>query len=353
MFEIKAQDYSVYVGDVLQQANLYIEERYKRCTKVILVDENTARYCLPEIQKMSALANAEIIQIHSGEGNKNIETVTSIWEYLSKMKLGRTALFVNLGGGVIGDMGGFSASTYKRGIDFINFPTTLLSQVDASIGGKLGIDFQGLKNQIGVFRNPKAVFAHAQFLETLDQRQVLSGFAEIIKHALIANRGYFDELQELDFDSTEHLQETIQQSIEIKNKIVLEDFYEKSQRKALNFGHTIGHAIEGELLDSESPLLHGEAIAIGMVCETYLSYLEGYLLMEDVMEVANYVHSIYPKIQTEGLEYYRLIELMQHDKKNDKRGINFTLLEQIGKAKVNQVCSVDQIVEALDFYKNH
>ncbi|MBL4623891.1 MAG: 3-dehydroquinate synthase [Flavobacteriales bacterium] len=353
MFEIKADDYSVFVGDVLSKADELIATHYARCKKVILVDENTAKHCLPQVQQLPSLLNAEVLQIQSGEENKSVETTSRIWKYLSSIKIDRTALFINLGGGVIGDMGGFAASTYKRGIDFINFPTTLLSQVDASIGGKLGIDFEGLKNQIGIFKCPKAVFVHTEFLQTLDERQVVSGFAEIIKHSLIASRSYFDEIQELNFEEIMELDNIIRQSVEIKNQIVLRDFEEKNIRKTLNFGHTIGHAIESHFMKGEKPLLHGEAIAIGMICETYLSYLAGFILMEDAMEVANYINSVFPKVELNSTNYHRLIELMQHDKKNTRAGINFTLLKSIGVAEVNQVCDVDQIVESLDFYKNH
>ena len=353
MFEIKSDDYSVFVGDVLAKADEHITKCYTSCHKVILVDENTAKYCLSKIQGLASLQNAEVLQIQSGEEHKTIETTSRIWKHLSSNKVNRKALFVNVGGGVILDMGGFSASTYKRGIDFINFPTTLLSQVDASIGGKLGVDFEGLKNQIGVFNNPKAVFVHTEFLQTLNERHVLSGFAEIIKHALIADIQYFTELKELNFEHIEELDNIIRQSIEIKNNIVLQDFEERSIRKALNFGHTIGHAIESEHLNHNNPLLHGEAIAIGMICETYLSYLSGFISMEAVMEVANYINSVFTKVDLDSNTYHRLIELMQHDKKNINKGINFTLLERIGLAKVNQTCSVEQIIDALDFYKNH
>jgi len=353
MFEIKSDDYSVFVGDVLAKADELISKCYAQCHKVILIDDNTAKYCLPQIQGLASLQNAEVLQIQSGEEHKTLETTSRIWKHLSSNKVNRTALFVNVGGGVIIDMGGFASSTYKRGIDFINFPTTLLSQVDASIGGKLGIDFEGLKNQIGVFKNPKAVFVHTEFLQTLNERQVLSGFAEIIKHALIASRNYFNELQELNFENIEEFDNIIRQSIEIKNNIVLQDFEERSIRKALNFGHTIGHAIESEYLNRKNSLLHGEAIAIGMICETYLSYLSGFISMEDVMETANYINSVFTKVDLDSNNYHRLIELMQHDKKNISNGINFTLLERIGVAKVNQTCSVDQIIDALDFYKNH
>ncbi|MBL4652563.1 MAG: 3-dehydroquinate synthase [Flavobacteriales bacterium] len=353
MFEIKSDDYSVFVGDVLTKADEFIGKHYARCKKVILVDENTAEYCLPKIQALPSLLNAEVLQIQSGEEHKTIETTSHIWKYLSSIKIDRTALFINVGGGVIGDMGGFAASTYKRGIDFVNFPTTLLSQVDASVGGKLGVDFEGLKNEVGVFKNPKAVFAHTEFLQTLDDRQILSGFAEIIKHSLIASRNYFDEIQDLNFEAIQELDNVIKQSVEIKNNIVLKDFQEKSTRKALNFGHTIGHAIESNLLGSKSSLLHGEAIAIGMICETYLSYKAGFILMEDAMEVANYINAVFPKIDIDSSNYHRLIELMQHDKKNTLQGINFTLLKRIGEVEVNQICEVDQIIEALEFYKNH
>ncbi|NQY67270.1 MAG: 3-dehydroquinate synthase, partial [Flavobacteriales bacterium] len=270
---------------------------------------------------------------------------------LSDGNVDRNAIVINLGGGVIGDMGGFVASTYKRGVDFINVPTTLLSQVDASVGGKLGIDFDRLKNQIGVFSNPQGVFASTVFLKSLPYEELRSGYAEVIKHGLIADADYWDFIKREDLTSIEDWDEIILRSVQIKNKIVLKDPEERNERKSLNFGHTVGHAIESTFLGIRGKhLLHGEAIAIGMICEAFLSCKMSSLSEVELNEIVGYVLSIYgkPSIDIEDREDF--IGYLKNDKKNHSGEYRCTLLSSIGKYIVGVVVTNDHIFEALDYY---
>lgn len=353
--KIEADGYRVYIGSecfsVLQ--TMLEAEAYVNAKKVILVDENTHQHCLPMLlTNVEALHGAEVLEIESGEEHKNLEVCYGLWSALSEFQADRKTVLINLGGGVIGDMGGFIASTYKRGIRFINLPTTLLSQVDASVGGKVGIDLDGLKNQIGVFNNPEAVLIVPEFLRTLGKDQLISGFAEVIKHALIFDAEYWEMVFTTNLGSIEALEDLIEHSIEIKNQIVTEDPKEQGVRKLLNFGHTIGHAIETFSLESEGKnLLHGEAIAIGIICESYLSKVQGGITEDQLREITDFILSFFPVYTVEEMSYHRLIELMRNDKKNEDGAINFTLLTDIGRAVVNQTFHSDKIIEALEFYR--
>jgi 3-dehydroquinate synthase len=258
-----------------------------------------------------------------------------------------------LGGGVITDMGGFIASTYKRGIDFINIPTTLLSQVDASVGGKTGVDFEGLKNAVGVFNEPKGVFIYPEFLKTLESRQLFSGYAEALKHALIRDEDYWNKLGIDMLFNAENWVDLIKTSINIKNNIVLNDPLEKGERKLLNFGHTIGHAVESySLIHDQNPLLHGEAIAIGMICESYISNSKSELTAGDLKIISDRIYTTYNSYQLNDSTYHELIELMKNDKKNECSGINFTLLNKIGGANYNMEVDVELILESLNYYNS-
>lgn len=355
MGEIKSADYSVYISrDITKEINAFFKASPNRYSKIfILVDENSFKNCYPPlVEQVSVFKDAELIEIESGEENKNIDVCLQIWSTLSELGADRKSLFINLGGGVIGDMGGFIASTFKRGIDFINIPTTLLAQVDASVGGKVGIDLNHLKNEIGVFNNPRAVFVNSDFLSTLDKRQLLSGFAEIIKHALIADADYWKKVVKVNLKDLEALDKLIETSVKIKNKVVTQDPHEYNLRKSLNFGHTIGHAIETyslEETDSES-LLHGEAIAIGMICEAYLSYKLSGLPKEQLKEITDFIMGKFPDLTIDHMDQQHLIELMGHDKKNEKGLINFSLLSEIGTCEINKTAHPDQILEALTYY---
>lgn len=309
----------------------------------VLCDNNTYRHCYPLLRE--ALPPHDLIRIPAGEAHKNLDTCREIWEQLTGRAADRSALMLNLGGGVLCDMGGFCAATYKRGIRFVHCPTTLLSQLDASIGGKLGIDFLGFKNHIGVFQNPVAVFIATVFLKTLPQREVLAGFAEHLKHLLIADRaGWQEQLQTGTMAITPAL---IARSLGIKAAIVAADPHEKGLRKALNFGHTIGHAIESYFLKSRSPLLHGEAVALGMKAEAYISLQRGLLSLDEYRQIGTLIDEYCPAVFLSPEDIGAITALCTQDKKNEGGKILCTLLEGIGKVLVNAEVSKQEIQEAL------
>ncbi len=310
----------------------------------VLVDENTHQYCYPQVAKL--LPAHTLIEIKSGEEEKHLQTCEQIWNALTEQEFDRKGLLINLGGGVIGDMGGFCAATYKRGIKFLNLPTTLLSQVDASVGGKLGIDFHGLKNHIGVFQEPERVIIWSDFLATLPRRELRSGFAEVLKHALIADAGYWDKLTSKDFDK-QSWNEHIQHSVEVKSAIVAKDPKENGLRKILNFGHTIGHAIETALLDSGNRLLHGEAIAIGMIAEAFLSTKKTGLSGKSYEDITRYLMMVYQPIRIEPSVVQKAERLILQDKKNEKATIKGSLLNTIGESEFDVIITLDEVREAL------
>ena len=316
----------------------------------VLVDENTSEHCFPLIE--AVIPGAYVIQITSGEENKTLDTCQHIWTKLTEFEFDRKGLVINLGGGVIGDMGGFCAATYKRGLKFFQLPTTLLSQVDASVGGKLGVDFFGFKNHIGLFKVPDAVIIDTTFLQTLIPAEVKSGFAEIVKHCLIADADKWNELtsiayQDQDWDNL------VAHSIEIKDKITLSDPFEKGLRKILNFGHTVGHAIETHFLTIPGKrLLHGEAIAIGMICESYLSVERGYITQSDLEDIVQYILSIYGKVVISPEDIEQLIPYTLQDKKNENSIILASLLEKVGKANFNIELSADDIERSIYYYNS-
>lgn len=325
---------STYAVHFNQRAYDAINEHLARTaySKIfILVDENTERDCLTEFKKhIQGDFNFQILEIESGEKNKTIDTCTQLWKNLSDHDADRKSLLINLGGGVITDMGGFVASTFKRGIAFINVPTTLLAMVDASVGGKTGVDLGPLKNQVGVINQPEMVLIISEFLKTLDQRQLQSGFAEMLKHGLIQSAAYWQALQSIaDFTNMDHL---IYDSVMIKNKVVLQDPTEQHLRKILNFGHTLGHAVESYFLESKSreTLLHGEAIAIGMILEGYLSKELTGLPNTELEAIKRTFLKRYHKKEFSEADIKTILSLLKFDKKNSHGNINFVLLEKIG-----------------------
>ncbi len=348
----KTLNSEIFIGnDVLLLLNEYLVS-YQKSKLFLLVDENTLNSCATQlIAQVKPLEKAEIIEIESGEENKTVDICYQLWKTLADYKADRNALLINLGGGVITDMGGFVASTYKRGIDFINIPTTLLSQIDASVGGKVGVDLDGLKNMVGVFNEPKAVFIYPDFLKTLDKRQMMSGYAEAFKHALIANVDYWNKLKKGMLSDSTFWSKLITQSVEIKNNIVLNDPKEKGERKLLNFGHTIGHAVETHYLSGDDlPLLHGEAIAIGMICEAFISHKINGLSETDLNDITATFSKFY-KLPTLKLEeFHVMLELMKNDKKNSKSNLNFTLIKTIGEGTFDNKVDTDLIIESLHFY---
>lgn len=317
----------------------------------IVTDKKCRELCMPVLlMRVPLLSAARVIEIESEEEQKSIESCNRIWQKLTSCFADRNVLIINLGGGIVGDVGGFAASVFKRGIDFINIPTTLLAQVDASIGGKTGVNFEGYKNLIGAFQQPLAVYVFPDFLETLDGRQLRCGFAEMIKHALIADSNYWQALQECDLADVRKIGELVERSIEIKGAVVQSDPREKGQRKLLNFGHTVGHAIESCSHEIGKPLLHGEAIAIGMICESYLSYKFAGLKHERLDEICSFLLAVYQPYSIRSDKYYRLIELMKNDKKNRGNQLCFSLISDLGKGVYDQEIELDDVVNALQFY---
>jgi len=350
MDTINSIDYPVYFTDTLTQlVNLIEKGNYSRC--FVLTDEHTGVHCLPLLQMyLSAADNYDLIEVSAGEESKTIEFCEGIWNTLIDFGADRHALMINLGGGVIGDMGGFAASVYKRGIDFVQVPTTLLSQVDASVGGKTGIDFNNLKNILGTFTSPKAVFIEPAFLETLPSRQILSGYAEMFKHGLIQDANYWNVLKTQDVQVAPS-PELVYQSVAIKNKVVVDDPFEKGFRKCLNFGHTVGHAVETySLQNDQNHLTHGEAIAIGMICEAWLSHKKAGLSAAELDEICTVLTALYPKYELEDSCYDLLHTLMKTDKKNQNGLINCTLLNHIGQCSIDHICTQEELCESLSYY---
>ncbi len=319
----------------------------------ILVDENTHLHCLPKLlEYLETDKTIEIIEIESGEINKTIDTCVGVWNTLSDLDADKKSVMINIGGGVITDLGGFAACTFKRGMAYINIPTTLLSMVDASVGGKTGVDLGHLKNQIGVISNPDLVLIDTQFLDTLPKNQMRSGLAEMLKHGLITGEGYWNKFQDLSKLSLDDLDNLIYESVIIKRNVVEEDPLEHGLRKTLNFGHTLGHAIESYFLSSpnKTALLHGEAIIIGMILATYISTELVGFPKESRDSIKTLFLSYYDKVIIEESDYPAIIELLKYDKKNNHGNINFVLLEAIGACKMD--CLVDNkvIIEAFEFY---
>lgn len=355
MQSIQANNYFVHFNQNAYEAlNKHLKEN-KYSNIFIIVDTQTNEYCLPKLLPIIETdLNIEIIEFEAGEENKNIDTCIQIWHVLTELGADRKSLIINLGGGVVTDLGGFVASTFKRGVDFINIPTTLLSMVDASVGGKTGVDLGNLKNQIGVINVPQMVLIDTQYLETLSQSEMRSGLAEMLKHGLIYDAAYWREF--LDISSIDYncLDELIYRSVEIKNEIVMQDPTEKSIRKALNFGHTLGHAIESYFLESEDKqtLLHGEAIAVGMILESYISLHKNLISKEEYIEIKTAIQSIYDHVNFEENDINPILELLIHDKKNEYGLIQFALIEGIGKIKINQSVENKLILEAFQDYKS-
>jgi len=333
--------------------NLLKTETYSKI--FVLVDENTNEHCLPYfLANLPTEIEIEIIEIEAGEENKNIFTCIDLWHTLIELDADRKSIMINLGGGVITDIGGFVASTYKRGIDFVNIPTTLLAMVDASVGGKTGVDLGSLKNQIGIINEPKSVIVISKFLETLPTNQMRSGLAEMLKHGLIYDKSYWDKLKNLNNLNTDDLDILIKQSIEIKNEIVSQDINEQGIRKALNFGHTLGHAIESYFLENENKktLLHGEAIAIGMILESYVSMRKNLISAEEYSEIKTTINSIYEPVTFEENDLNPILDLLIHDKKNEYGKVQFALLDGIGKTAINQSVENELIISSFRDYKS-
>lgn len=319
----------------------------------ILTDQTTHDMCLPKLQNFLCLKGAQSIVIKAGDTNKTLDSLAEVWTALSQGGATRHSLMINLSGGMVTDLGGFAASTFKRGIDFINIPTTLLAMVDASVGGKTGINFGGLKNEIGVFSDSKFVIINTQFLDTLDHDNICSGYAEMLKHGLISDNKHWAELVGFNLAQPDlaQLQRMVAESIKVKERIVTEDPHEHGIRKALNLGHTVGHALESFAMKHGRPVLHGYAVAYGMVCELYLSARKTGFPTDKMHQTVRFILDHYGRLPYTCDDYPELLELMRHDKKNTSGIINFTLLGGIGDIRINQTATKEEIEEALDFLR--
>jgi 3-dehydroquinate synthase len=360
----KTQNYFVVTGEsVFTELELFLNEFIKKPARIfILVDENTRQHCLPVLlSNTSYLKDAEILEIPSGEINKSIETAIFLWSALMARHADRYALLINLGGGVISDLGGFVGSTFQRGISYINIPTTLMAMVDAAFGGKTGLNLGEIKNQVGTFYSPEAVFIHAGFLKTITREHIANGFAEVIKYALIEDSAMWSNLERLHLEELLlnippgdlSLEELVERSVKIKCKIVEKDFHEEDSRKLLNFGHTFGHALEGlSMKDGNVGLHHGQAVAMGMILESRLSYKQTGLSGDDLDSIVSLILSNYKYYPLDEASTGKLLEYMSHDKKNRDKKLGFTLLQRPGKAVIDQYCEIETIDDALEYYRS-
>ena len=353
MQSILSTNYYVHFElNAYQCLHTYLKENFH--SKIfILVDSNTKKFCLPIfLEKAKLSLEVEIIEIEAGESFKHIETCSILWNRLSETGADRKSLMINLGGGVITDMGGFVASTFKRGLRFINVPTTLLSMVDASVGGKTGVDLGVLKNQIGLFSNPEMVLVDMDFLHTVSKREMRSGLAEIIKYGFTFDQELWKTIEGFSEIDLEKITKLVYKSIAIKNNVVLQDLHENSLRKSLNFGHTIGHAIESYFLESadKESLTHGEAIAIGMIIELYYSSKILGFPIQLTEALKTFVNTFYGKINIAEVDLPKITDLMKYDKKNVNGNINFVLLEEMEKCKLDVQIDPELIQKGLLYY---
>lgn len=345
---IDCSSYSIYLNDWSQLALSINSVDYSKI--ICIVDDNTQQHCLPILQQKID-GPISIIIIKAGEKSKTIDTCSKIWKEMMLLGADRHSLVLTLGGGVVGDMGGFCAATYMRGIDFFHIPTTLLAQVDSAVGGKLGVDLNSYKNIVGVIKNPKAVFIFPEYIQSLPNRELFSGFAEMIKHALISNSSLWNKVKRINPLTKQDWTEDIFDSVLVKHEITEEDPLEQSIRKKLNFGHTIGHAVESENLKGEFPLLHGEAIAIGMICETHISFQKGLLEEDKLKEVTMTILDLYDRHPEAVKNIEAIIGHTRYDKKNRSGIVKCTLLNNVGSALINQEIDEDEMRAALEYYQ--
>jgi 3-dehydroquinate synthase len=355
MQTIQANNYPVHFNEKAYEAlNLHLQNN-KYSNLFIITDSNTNEYCLHKfLPHVATELTIEIIEFEAGEINKNLDTCIEIWNVLTELGADRKSLIINLGGGVVTDLGGFVASTFKRGVDFINIPTTLLSMVDASVGGKTGVDLGNLKNQIGVINVPVMVLIDTQYLATVPQNEMRSGLAEMLKHGLIFDKNYWEQFLDISTIDFSDLDLLIHRSVVIKNEIVMQDPTEKHIRKALNFGHTLGHAIESYFLENENKktLLHGEAIAAGMILESYISWQKELITELEYRQIKIAIKAIYELVQIEENDLQPIMDLLIHDKKNEYGTVQFALIDGIGAIKINQLVENELIISAFEDYKS-
>ncbi len=351
---VMAGETPVHFGsDALEPLNNLLAELPAATAVFILADAHTVQACVPALlQAVPALAEREVVEVPAGERSKGLDTCAALWDHLAARAADRQAVLVNVGGGVVTDLGGFVASTYKRGIRFVQVPTSLMGMVDAAIGGKTAIDHGAVKNLVGTFAPPVMVCVHTPFLRTLGKRELLNGVAEMIKHGLVRDAAHWNEVRRAALHDLAALAPLVERSAAIKCAVVSEDPREKGPRKLLNFGHTIGHAVEAFALESpDRDLLHGEAVAIGMVCATWLSWRLGHLDRDRMNAVQDQLMGLYAPFHFGSADHHRIVELMRNDKKNDADGFRFTLLTGIGSAIHDVPVTAGQVGDALDHYR--
>lgn len=346
----------IITNNIVPELSSYLSS-HKHDQIFVLCDTNTREQCLPLLETALTGRDFTYITIEAGDTHKDIKQVSSIWEILSKNGASRNSLLINIGGGMVTDLGGFAGATFKRGLHNLNIPTTLMASVDAAIGGKTGINFNGLKNEIGSFYHPDCVMIDCTFLKTLDHDNLLSGYAEMIKHGLISNKEAYHDVLAFDIEQKEidieKLNDLVRTSVAIKERIVEEDPKEMGIRKALNFGHTVGHALESLSFSGNHPILHGHAVAAGMVSELYMSHKTCGMPVEIMRQVTNFIKEHYPAFVFSCDDYEIIYELMTHDKKNEGGHIYFTLLGGIGDIRINQQVKKELVLESLDFYREN
>ncbi len=339
-----------------EQLNVSLGQAISRCRPdrlFILTDEHTSRICMPQLCDISVLKDATEIVIGAGDVNKTLETLSYLWQILSDKGATRHSLLVNLGGGMVTDLGGFAAATFKRGMPYINIPTTLLAMVDAAVGGKTGINFNGLKNEVGVFAPADSVLIETEFLRSLDHANFFSGYAEMLKHGLISTEAHWQELLSFNTETIDYgyLKQLVGRSVQVKENIVEQDPLERGIRKALNLGHTVGHAFESLALAENRPLLHGYAVVWGLVCELYLSHILTGFPKNQMRQTIQFIKENYGTFAFDCNKYERLYAFMQHDKKNTAGTINFTLLKGIGDISIDQTADKKCLFDMFDFYR--
>lgn len=343
----------VIISKDLKQDIADVVGRIEHDRLFVLTDTTTLELCWPVVSSLPCLESAQMITIGDTDDNKTLDSLVHVWTALQQGGATRHSLLINLGGGMVTDLGGFAASTFKRGLAYINIPTTLLSQVDASVGGKTGINFGGLKNEIGVFNQAASVILSSDFLRTLDLENLLSGYAEMLKHALISDEKSWAELLRFDLEELdyEQLGVLVAKSVAIKEGIVEQDPTEKGLRKALNLGHTAGHALESLAMEEGRTILHGYAVAYGLICELYLSVVRCNFPKDRLRQTVQFIRQHYGCFDIDCKKYEHIYQLMTHDKKNMGDTINFTLLAGIGDIRINQQATKDEIFEILDFLR--
>ncbi len=356
MENIQAHNHTIFFSSAEKEFFPELLQKKDYSSVFILVDSNTEEHCLPLfLAAYPCPKNCEVISIDAGEEHKHIHTCLGVWEALSELGADRKSLLINLGGGVVTDLGGFVASTFKRGVDFINVPTSLLAMVDASVGGKTGVDLGPLKNQVGVIINPEAVIIDYTFLATLPANEYRSGYAEMLKHGLIQDAPYWQKLSNFGKITTDQIEAYIHHSVGIKNNVVQQDVRENSLRKILNYGHTLGHAVESYFLINENKktLLHGEAIAIGMIMEAYISTQLLSLTKKECDEIKAVFDAIYPKVTFDEQDFNAIVEMLIYDKKNSHGKVKFALLEAIGNSKWDIEVPNALLEDAFAYYQDN